>query len=253
VTARIHFGSTVFSAVVFFTAALLILQSCRAARAADPIGIPRILDGDTIEIEGVKIRLEGIDAPETNQFCLDDKGQPWACGKTVLDQLTKKVGARSLTCRVSGQDVYKRSLASCYIDAEDIQRWMVRSGFALSFKRYSHKYDADESAAREAKAGLWSGAFIAPWDWRHRNKSTEILGALSVPIGAQAVLLQPDSSGPPPVYSPTRTAPAAAPIRTSTSTGRCQNADDLDARGHRCGGRASNERKAKRAASASAH
>jgi hypothetical protein len=66
---------------------------------------------------------------------------------------------------------------------------MVRSGWALSFIRYSHAYDSDEVAAKEAHAGLWSGSFIAPWDWRDRNKSTAILGAASVPIDAQAILL----------------------------------------------------------------
>jgi hypothetical protein len=68
---------------------------------------------------------------------------------------------------------------------------MVRSGWALSFVRYSHDYDHEEAAARDAKAGLWAGAFIAPWDWRHRNSSTVVLGALalSVPVDAQKTLL----------------------------------------------------------------
>jgi hypothetical protein len=71
---------------------------------------------------------------------------------------------------------------------------MVRSGWALSFVRYSHEYDPDESAARVAKAGLWSGAFIAPWDWRSRTKNTVILGAVSVPKDAQMILLSPASA-----------------------------------------------------------
>ena len=66
---------------------------------------------------------------------------------------------------------------------------MVRSGRALSFVRYSHEYDREEAAAREAKAGLWAGAFIAPWDWRHRNHATVVLGAISVPVNAQKTLL----------------------------------------------------------------
>ena len=65
--------------------------------------------------------------------------------------------------------------------------WSV---LALAYIQYSHQYDADEEVAREARAGLWSGAFIAPWDWRHRNRSTKILGAVSVPIGAQKTLLR---------------------------------------------------------------
>jgi hypothetical protein len=71
---------------------------------------------------------------------------------------------------------------------------MVRNGWALSFVRYSHAYDADQAGARAARAGLWAGAFIAPWDWRHRGRSTEILGAISVPIDAQKILLSAASA-----------------------------------------------------------
>ena len=153
-------------------------------------GVPHIHDGDTVEIRGVKVRITGIDAPEMDQRCLDAKGKLSECGIEVRNQLTKKAAGRQWTCRVSGKDRYGRSLASCHVDGEDIARWMVRSGLALSFKRYSHEYDAEETTAIEARAGLWSGAFIAPWDWRSRNTSTEILGAVSVPIDAQKDLLR---------------------------------------------------------------
>ena len=160
-------------------------------------GVPHIHDGDTVEIRGVKVRITGIDAPEMDQRCLDAKGKLSECGIEVRNQLTKKAAGRQWTCRVSGKDRYGRSLASCHIDGEDIARWMVRSGLALSFKRYSHEYDAEETAAIEARAGLWGGAFIAPWDWRSRNTSTEILGAVSVPIDAQQDLLPADPRGAP--------------------------------------------------------
>jgi hypothetical protein len=96
---------------------------------------------------------------------------------------------RSWECTASGTDRYRRSLANCVIEGEDASKWMVRSGWALSFVRYSHAYDTDEVVARDAHAGLWSGSFIAPWDWRHRNKTTIILGAASVPVNAQTILL----------------------------------------------------------------
>ena len=76
-------------------------------------------------------------------------------------------------------------VARCEVDGEDIQKWMVRNGWALSYVRFSHDYDEDEKAAREAKAGMWQGAFIAPWDWRVRNKKTTILGATKPPESAQ--------------------------------------------------------------------
>jgi endonuclease YncB( thermonuclease family) len=95
------------------------------------------------------------------------------------------------TCYVTNLDRYKRSLAACGVNGEDIQRWLVRSGWALSFVRYSHRYDADEAMARDAGDGIWAVAFIAPWEWRHRNVTTTILGATSVPVDAQGILLRP--------------------------------------------------------------
>ena len=131
----------------------------------------------------------------------------------------KKAAGRQWTCRVSGKDRYGRSLASCHVDGEDIARWMVRSGLALSFKRYSHEYDAEETAAIEARAGLWGGAFIAPGDWRSRNTSTEILGAVSVPVDAQKILLRPEPRGKIsakiPAQTPTET-PTPSPRPTAT-------------------------------------
>ena len=88
-----------------------------------------------------------------------------------------------------------RIVARCEVDGEDIQKWLVKSGWALSYVRVSHDYDADEKAAREAKAGMWQGAFIAPWDWRVRNKKTAILGAAKPPPKALAILLA-SASGP---------------------------------------------------------
>lgn len=153
------------------------------------IGIPRIIDGDTVHINETKMRLSGIDAPETDQLCLDAKGQKWACGASAKNELMKYAGERIWTCQIIKIDRYGRSLASCEANNEDIEKWMVRNGWALAYKHYSHKYDADEAAARDTQTGLWSGAFIAPWDWRHRNKKTVILGAASVPINAQEILL----------------------------------------------------------------
>jgi endonuclease YncB( thermonuclease family) len=169
------------SAIRWIARLVLTFLTAYPAFAAEITGIPRIVDGDTVEIGQVKIRLSGIDAPETDQICLDEKGEKWACGITANGQAWE--------CTTSGTDQYSRSLANCFIVSEDVSAWMVRSGWALSFVRYTHAYDADEAAARDAGAGLWSGSFIAPWDWRHRNKTTIILGRASVPVNAQTILL----------------------------------------------------------------
>ncbi len=80
-------------------------------------------------------------------------------------------------------------VARCEADGEDIQKWLVSNGWALAATRISRDYEADEKAAREAQAGMWQGAFIAPWDWRVRNKKTAILGAVKPPENARAILL----------------------------------------------------------------
>jgi endonuclease YncB( thermonuclease family) len=174
-----------FGIALLFLLAVTTSPTC----AAEITGRPRIIDGDTVVIGQTKIRLSGIDAPETDQLCLDANGLKWACGVTARDELIKHSGGQQWECETTGADRYGRSLANCFIEGEDISAWMVRSGWALSFIQYSHAYDADEAAARETRAGLWSGSFIAPWDWRHRNKYTIILGAASVPVNAQVLLL----------------------------------------------------------------
>jgi len=173
-----------------FRAALVLLVAVThsPACATEISGTPRIVDGDTVEIGQTKIRLLGIDAPETDQICLNAKGDRWACGIAARDELTRHSNGQIWECTTTERDQYGRSLASCFIEGEDVSKWMVRSGWALSFVKYSHVYDADEIAAREARAGLWSGSFIAPWDWRHRNKATIMLGAASVPVNAQTIL-----------------------------------------------------------------
>ena len=169
--------------------ALMIAATASPTFAGEISGVPSIHDGDTVQIRGTKIRLSGIDAPETDQLCLDASGQKWACGIAARDELIKHSSGQSWVCDLNGDGGYDRRLGTCRIEGDDVNRWMVRSGWALSFKRYSHAYDADEVTAQESHAGLWSGSFIAPWDWRHRNKATVILGAAAVPVNAQAILL----------------------------------------------------------------
>ena len=160
------------------------------AHAADITGVPKIREGDSIQIGSTRIRLGGIDAPAVDQLCLNNTGERWTCGVAARDELIKHAGDKSWTCHPrQAADRRGRVVARCEVDGEDIQKWLVKSGWALSYVRLSHDYDADEKAAREAKAGMWQGAFIAPWDWRIRNKKTTILGAAKTPDNANAILL----------------------------------------------------------------
>jgi endonuclease YncB( thermonuclease family) len=167
-----------------------------SAPAADELlsGSARVADGDTIEINAQRIRLEGIDAPETDQVCLDAKGQSWTCGITARDRLSSQIAGRIISCTARGEDRYGRMLAICLVGGENLNAFMVREGLALDYAKYSGEYTGEEDTAREQRRGMWAGAFIAPWDWRHRDRNTVILGALSVPVMAQAQLLAPASS-----------------------------------------------------------
>jgi endonuclease YncB( thermonuclease family) len=142
-----------------------------ASETADLTGIPMISDGDTLDIGATRVRLEGIDAPETDQVCLNANGDVWRCGVEARDQLKDHVAGRELVCTPIGIDRYKRTLGRCKLEGEDLNGWMVQQGWALAYVKYSSAYVHAEEDARTNLRGLWRGAFIAPWDWRHRNRA----------------------------------------------------------------------------------
>ena len=185
-------GRGMFARLLFI--ALLVTMPA-AAQAADIVGVPKFRDADQVVIGTTRVRLAGIDAPALDQLCLNPKGERWTCGAAARDALIKYSGDKSWTCTPVRTDRFGRTVARCLIDGEDVQKWMVRNGWALAYVQYSKTYEADEKEARDAKAGLWAGAFIAPWDWRVRNKTTKILGAVKAPDTANAILLA-SASGP---------------------------------------------------------
>lgn len=126
----------------------------------------RVIDGDTIELAGETFRLEGIDAPEMKQQCLDANGATYNCGRRARDALIAMITG-PVSCTVSGHDKYGRTLGYCVSGAFDLNRQMVATGWAMAFAKYNDRYSSDEAAARGEKLGLWAGKeFQAPWDWR---------------------------------------------------------------------------------------
>src|ERR1039458_9182242 len=182
------------SLAIFFKIGSVIFLACSVAHGADLTGIPRIVDGDTLAIGATKVRLEGIDAPETDQVCLNANGVYWTCGIDARDQLAAHIAGKGIECTSHGTDAYRRTLATCYLAGEDLNGWLVKQGWALAYVKYSPAYRQVEEDARVNQRGIWQGAFIAPWDWRHRNNKTVILGAYSVPINAQTMLLAPSGT-----------------------------------------------------------
>ncbi len=113
-----------------------------AAAAADITGVPKIREGDSIQIGTTRIRLGGIDAPSVDQLCLNNSGERWTCGVAARDELIKHVGDKSWTCHLrQAADRRGRVVARCEVDGEDIQKWLVGNGWALSYVRISHDYE----------------------------------------------------------------------------------------------------------------
>jgi len=140
-------------------------------------GIAKVIDGDTIKINRKKIRLFGIDAPEKKQKCR----KPWLnvsfltfnkdylCGEISTLKLKNKINDKFITCKSINLDKYKRFIAECFKNKTNINKWMVRNGYAVAYRKYSKKYLASENLAKNDKLGLWIGTFQMPWEWRKEN------------------------------------------------------------------------------------
>ena len=128
----------------------------------------KIVDGDTIHLNGEKIRFTGIDTPELKQTCLNE-GVKDLCGATAKQILIDKIGNDNVECISDGKDQYKRTLAECFVNNESLSSYLVRSGYAFAYRRYSKKFIPDEDYARINKIGIWSMEFDYPWDFRKNN------------------------------------------------------------------------------------
>ena len=125
----------------------------------------KVIDGDTIVLNGEKIRFSGIDTPELKQMCM--KGdQKVFCGMFAKMLLVKKIGNETPKCISEGKDAYKRTLAECFINGESLSAFLVRSGYAFAYRKYSKKFIEDEEFAKENKFGMWSMEFEYPWNFR---------------------------------------------------------------------------------------
>ena len=125
----------------------------------------RVVDGDTIILNGEKIRFSGIDTPELKQTCMNGDEKVF-CGKSAKMLLIKKIGNQMPECISEGKDVYKRTLAECFVNGESLSAFLVRSGYAFAYLKYSDKFIKDEEFAKKNILGMWAMTFQYPWDFR---------------------------------------------------------------------------------------
>lgn len=176
---------------------LLLLTTAAHAQVPPTItGIPTVTDGDTLQIRGTKIRLHGVDAPESSQQCRRD-GALYGCGREAAFALADLVRGKNVTCIRKDVDRYGRMVAVCTVGSTEVNRWLVAQGHALPYLAYGGRvYQDAERQARAARKGLHAGTFQAPWDYRQTPQS-------------------------PPTAGTPRAAPLPAPGSTSVSYPNC--------------------------------
>ncbi len=141
---------------------ILITFSLNTKVQADNI---KIIDGDTIIINREKIRFSGIDTPELKQTC-QKNNKIYYCGIKAKRILIRKIGKNVPKCIKEGIDIYKRTLAECFINGESLSAFLVRSGYAFAYRKYSKKFIRDEEFAKANNLGMWSMKFQYPWEYR---------------------------------------------------------------------------------------
>jgi endonuclease YncB( thermonuclease family) len=133
-------------------------------------GIPTIIDADTIEIRQRRVRLHGIDAVEADQICF--RGSlAWRCGLDAVNALDRMIGGREIQCEERDRDRYHRIIAKCRVGSTDIARWLVETGWAVAYRRFSEEYIVVEEQARRGRVGIWASNFEDPEQWRRRRRN----------------------------------------------------------------------------------
>ncbi len=148
---------------------MVLVVAAIGSALADITGPARVIDGDTIDIAGQRIRLHAIDAPENGQTCLVGF-EAWMCGQKATEALETFIGGSPVTCQEQGVDRYGRTIAACSVRGRSIEAWMVLNGWALAYRQYSLDSVEQERRAQIADLGMWRGEFVALWEWRRGKR-----------------------------------------------------------------------------------
>ncbi len=138
-----------------------------AGEQAAVVGRAEVVDGDSLLVGTVKVRLFGIDAPEVGQYCKGSDGSRWPCGQHATVALDRLAGGRAVRCEVKDTDSWGRKVCVCKLgDGRDLSTAMVTAGWALAYRRFSNDYVDDETRAESRGVGIWRGSMVPPWKWR---------------------------------------------------------------------------------------
>lgn len=163
-----------------------ITKPAATAAVQTIVGRASVIDGDTIEISGQRVRFNGIDAPESAQRCQNAAGKSYACGSEAANALDVFLAtSRPVTCKFVDWDQYGRFVGNCSrADGGSVQEWLVANGHALDWPQYSHgTFSRQEKAAEASRLGVWQGKFQKPWEWRAAQREQAVPAAVS-PVGS---------------------------------------------------------------------
>jgi endonuclease YncB( thermonuclease family) len=149
------------------TLVLIFLLLSGGAFADDFVGQASVVDGDTLEIHGMRIRLSGVDAPESSQLCRGEDSLQYRCGAQAANDLDTFIARRPVNCLPLSLDPYGRTVATCSVGGTDLGEWLVRNGLALDWPQYSKgRYAAAQRDADRSGRGMWAGSYVEPWLFR---------------------------------------------------------------------------------------
>jgi len=148
----------------------MLVFATSSGAAAEMVGRATVTDGDTLTVAKQRIRLWGIDAPESAQQCTTKDGRVWPCGRRSAAALDGYLLDKTVRCQPKDTDRYGRVVAECFVQGQSVNRWMVRSGWAVAYRQYATAFIADEADARQQRRNLWQGAFQMPADYRRGKR-----------------------------------------------------------------------------------